>query len=249
MRKVLSTPKKYILAKLTKEKYINFIEEAIDKKFKFHRVKESHQIKRVKKNIILRHDIDFSLKYAFDMAKIESALNVYATYYIMVDGQFYNILNPENIEYLRLIKNMGHEIGLHFDTSQYEDILHQVKILEAIIEDKIYSIAQHNPLNVGFSKNIFLQYINAYDIPNNVLNIEYISDSGMMWRKHTFQEALLLDKNLYILAHPISWIDNKNDLISIMREVENVEVERIKNSFNKFINGHIPYYKRRLDNP
>jgi hypothetical protein len=242
---MISTKKEDELSILRIDDYINFLKNAKDKNFTFFRVKDSKYITSSHHNIILRHDIDLSLKEAFRMAEIEAKESIYATYYVMVDGQYYNILEPENIDYLKKIKSMGHEIGLHFDISNYEDIQHQIKILEAVIEGKIFSMAQHTPVNIGFYKKDIANIIDAYTLTKYIPNLEYISDSGMMWRDYTFEEGLTLGKNLYLLAHPISWLNSKNSLISIIKEIKNMAIENRKNSFDEFIYGQIEYYKIR----
>ena len=247
MNRLLSTPKEYKLSILKKNEYSSFLTQAKERGFNFYKVKDIAKIKKDRENIILRHDVDLSLKFALEMAKIEDKKSIYSTYYIMIGGEFYNILTPENISYIKKIKEMGHEIGLHFDTSKYSNIAHQKRILESIIEDKVYSISQHNPVNIGFIKEQIADVIDAYKLSEFVPNLEYISDSGMMWRDYTFLDGLNLDKNLYILAHPISWMNSKNDLISIIREVESYETEGLKTNFNNFINGHIDYYKLRTN--
>ena len=247
MNRVDATPVEYELSILKKDAYLFFLNSAKERGFSFFKVKDIKKIRGTQHNIILRHDVDLSLKFAFEMAKAEQEESIFSTYYVMVDGSFYNILTPSSLSYIKKIKKMGHEIGLHFDTSCYNDIPHQIKILESIIEEKVYSISQHNPVNVGFSKDKISGIIDAYTLDNAVPNLEYISDSGMMWRDYSFNEGINLDKNLYILAHPISWMNSKNDLISIIREVESTEIQTLERSFNQFVNGHIEYYKTRRD--
>lgn len=227
------------------DRYINFLKSAKDRNFSFFRVKDAKYISTTYHNIILRHDIDLSLEYAFEMAEIEAKEYIYSTYYVMLDGQFYNTLTPRNIDCLQKINNMGHEIGLHFDTSKYQNISHQIKILESIIDDKVYSIAQHNPVNVGFVKNNIENIIDAYSLISHISNLEYISDSGMVWRDYTFEEGLDLRKNLYLLAHPISWLNSRNDLISIIKEVKSKEIENQKESFDIFIKEQLEYFEIR----
>ena len=41
-------------------------------------------------HLLLRHDIDFALEAAVAMAEAEHALGVRATYFVLVDTEFYN---------------------------------------------------------------------------------------------------------------------------------------------------------------
>ena len=45
------------------------------------------------KRIILRHDIDFSVEYALEMARLEKSQDIEATYFFMTTSEFYNIFN------------------------------------------------------------------------------------------------------------------------------------------------------------
>ena len=74
------------------------------------------------KQVFLRHDIDLCLSRAHDMAQIEKELGVHSTYYIMTRGAFYNIFSPASIELIEKIKNLGHDIGLHFDFSHVDHL-------------------------------------------------------------------------------------------------------------------------------
>lgn len=60
------------------------------------------------KTLILRHDVDVSADYALKMAEIEHARGVKSTYYFR-----WCATDPEVI---RKIREMGHEVGLHYET-------------------------------------------------------------------------------------------------------------------------------------
>ena len=52
----------------------------------------------VTKHIHLRHDVDLSLDYAYDLAKEESKHDISATYYIMLHNPLYNAFSPEGMQ-------------------------------------------------------------------------------------------------------------------------------------------------------
>jgi hypothetical protein len=71
---------------------------------------------------ILRHDIDFDPKKAEKLAEIESSFQkaeIHSTYFVLLTSNFYNILEKSNLRHLKKIISYGHEIGLHFDETQY----------------------------------------------------------------------------------------------------------------------------------
>ena len=70
--------------------------------------------------VILRHDIDDSVECALKMAQIEAAEKVKSTYFVLLTSEFYNVASKANKEKILEIKELGHDIGLHFDELNYE---------------------------------------------------------------------------------------------------------------------------------
>src|ERR1044072_7356215 len=94
----------------TLQHYKECIELAKDKGYSIIPVKDYDKQKKV---ILLRHDIDFSLEYAYEFANIEYDLGVCSSYYVYLHSPTYNALSPKSMEMIKAMKDMGHEIGLH----------------------------------------------------------------------------------------------------------------------------------------
>ena len=62
---------------------------------------------------VLRHDIEFSIDRAYELAKVEKELGVTSTYTVQVRNNTYNALSEKNINLVKKIKDLGHHIGLH----------------------------------------------------------------------------------------------------------------------------------------
>ena len=94
------------------------------------------------KQLFLRHDVDYSLQKALQMAEIEATASIKSTYYILFSSPFYNPLSRDNMEKIRMIKHLGMGIGVHYDLSvldcksvDYRDeILVQAGLLEHHVE-------------------------------------------------------------------------------------------------------------------
>src|SRR5690349_9452766 len=104
--------------------------------------------------VILRHDVDYSIPKARDMARVEQTEGVRSTYMVLLTAPYYNLLQAENLHAVRDIASMGHEIGLHYDTdaclardpaSQAAEIVRLARFLEAVVDSPVTSVAQHNP--------------------------------------------------------------------------------------------------------
>jgi len=61
--------------------------------------------------IIFKHDIETNPKKALKIAKIEAKYNHYGTFFF----QHYLLTKKNNIEILKEIQNLGHEVSYHHD--------------------------------------------------------------------------------------------------------------------------------------
>lgn len=165
------------------------------------------------KMAILRHDVDFSLRMAVEMSRMEESAGIKSTYFILPRSRFYNILSIESQRQIREILLCGHSVGLHFDETCYEmngdfEILSNAvskekALLEQITDEPICSISMHRPsqftLNGDFK---FDGLINTYS-QKYFKEWKYVSDSRMHWREDLGQIINCGDYDkLHILTHP-----------------------------------------------
>lgn len=178
--------------------------------------------KKYKKSVILRHDIDFSIKNAIRVSQIEYELlgkENKAVYFVLVSTNFYNIFSRESKEYLKEIMECGGEIGLHFDETQYninteqelkKYIEQEKKVLQDIIERKISVVSMHRPSKKFLASEIKLEnMINAYS-KEFFNDMKYISDSRRNWKENV--EKIIAEKEyarLHILTHPIWYTEEE----------------------------------------
>src|SRR5258708_16272287 len=66
---------------------------------------------------ILRHDVDYSTRAALVLAKQESARGIHATYFLLPNGFYYNLLDPVHADVPLRLVDLGHEVGLHYDVN------------------------------------------------------------------------------------------------------------------------------------
>ena len=64
-----------------------------------------------KKYLVLKHDVEADVARAYALAKIEYKYGHKGSYYV----QAYLLDNPQNIELLKQMQEMGHEISYHYD--------------------------------------------------------------------------------------------------------------------------------------
>jgi hypothetical protein len=185
-----------------------------------------------KNSFLIRHDIDFDLQKALIIAILENEIGVKSTFFIMVTCEHYNVLSPMNKEIINQIKSFGHEIGIHFDPSIYDDykkeFTNQVNVLENIIGNKVSSVSLHNPSIHGIYP-FFENFNNSYFDPFYNENF-YISDSCFDFRgkdMFTFIEQIK-ENSIQILIHPIHFsVNGGKEYIPILNEMIKNRTEKM----------------------
>tara|TARA_B100001996_G_scaffold110537_1_gene83651 strand:+ start:3082 stop:3792 length:711 start_codon:yes stop_codon:yes gene_type:complete len=168
------------------------------------------------KSIILRHDVDFNIDYAYQMACIEKKLGIKSSYFFLMTSNFYNIFSSKNINLIKKIKKMGNTISVHFDPSIYKNIskglINELKIFEKTFNVKIKIFSLHRPRKF-IKKESFLRRIKHTYQKEFFQNITYISDSGGSFSyKDPINSADFKNfKTIQLLIHPIWWMQNGSD--------------------------------------
>lgn len=177
-----------------------------------------NQLDSSKSHLIIRHDIDFSLNFAVDIAKLENKMGVIASYFVLLTTEFYNLCSPENWRLLTKLVELGHDVGLHFDASQYDQDINSLEravatecnILEKIVGQDVTTISFHRPAIalLGLDRP-FAGRLHAYE-PRFFNDIAYVSDSQGQFRYgHPLEhEAFASKRAMQLLTHPIWWREN-----------------------------------------
>ncbi len=192
------------LISIAKKKYLFRDYANFDKKEKF---------------ILWRHDIDFSPKLSLKMAEIEKNENVVATYFLLLRSEFYNLFSASAVVAVRKLIDLGHQIGLHFDTQAYginsEAILEQMllkekKVFEDIFdyEVKVFSFHNTTPFTMNCQKYQYAGMVNTY-AEYFQKEVNYCSDSNGYWRYDHLRDVLSagIVKPCQVLTHPVWWTD------------------------------------------
>lgn len=164
------------------------------------------------RSMLLRHDVDLSLECAVALAENEHALEVSSTYFILLHNDFYNPLSPSGRKHVRRLVELGHEVGLHWDSSQHAPdpallkgtFTREVDLLSEIASQPVVSASQHIPIDSPLLD--VKPYIDheCYD-PEIQEHFTYVSDSAMRWRERTPLDLIDQGVGIQFLAHPIWW--------------------------------------------
>ncbi len=165
--------------------------------------------------LLLRHDVDFQPEAALALAEIEAKLGVSASYFVGF-FMYYNADWEPNKEIFRRLIGLGHEVGLHYDVSQYASDPEQreamfrfeLQRLSNLIGEPVRCASMHIPSingNDPFADSAIV--LNPSD-PAFLNEVVYISDSTRAWRDDNIvklQQGSLDSKWFMINLHPILW--------------------------------------------
>lgn len=175
-----------------------------------------------KKHLILRHDIDFNLNAAYNMAQIDHQLGIKSSFFLRVCANGYNLSASPSIKIINEMLNMGHELGLHVDTgmekiwgcSTETSILKQFNIFEEAVGITPKGFSLHMPSVLGginecdaIKEKLNLTY-HAYENRFTEGEFKYISDSMKMWREKPLNSFIGNVNKIHLLIHPVWWYEN-----------------------------------------
>ena len=172
-----------------------------------------------RRDVIWRHDVEFSLDQALKMAKIEAEQGVFTTYFFQMHSGYYNIFNKYFTQIFHEIKSLGHHIGLHFDShyfgiSNEEELNYFIRLdreyFEKVLHVELDTFSFHNttPFTLGCKEYEYGGLINVYASFFKE-HYEYCADSTGIWRYEVLDEKLRDPKtrHIQVLIHDAMWSD------------------------------------------
>ncbi len=221
--------------------YEDFLKTYLDHGYRFHFFPEINQPKR---QIALRHDIDFDTHLALQSAEIESGLGIKATYFFLMRSGFYNLFSPKDHDNVLKIRELGHHVSIHFDPTVYEDfhkgLQGEVALFREMFQQEVSIISLHRP-------NVFFQEFDApiFDIEHTYQSkyfrdIKYFADSTGVWRfGHPFDSPeFQQQRSLHVLIHPVWWMLDGASNLDKLRYYYEQKIQSLKTEFS---NNCIPF--------
>jgi hypothetical protein len=186
-------------------------------------------------HVILRHDVDFSLRKALEMAQLDHAAGATSTFFILLTAPYYNPLTEEGVRLVKAIAALGHECGLHYDCTGFEALTEgqrqrRIQVFANALEDAtgllVRTIAQHKPAKSPIRQE-FPLYRDAYN-DAYFKDIPYISDSRRSFFYHTDVLSFIKQhEKCQLLTHPIWWNERPveiSDIFAQLKDAINAEV-------------------------
>ena len=194
-----------------------------------------------KKRIILRHDIDYSLGMALEMAKIDASYNIKSTFAVLLSSPLYNPLTPTNVNIINEIHSYGHYIALHHrvlsgqnENDIKKNINQDIQIITKYFPYISPIFVWHNPPKDNLLSGIEIpNMINAYGAMFTQKML-YISDSVTRHTPEEFFDVIGREQDIHLLLHPIIWMSERDNMLAmisyaLIRIIRDCESEFIYN--------------------
>lgn len=241
----MTNREKYNFDYFTISHYRELVQLAKDQGFQFILHKDEFMPER--KDIIWRHDVEFSPDIALQMAEIEHELGVQATYFFQIHSEFYNTLERYMSDILRKIQSLGHHIGLHYD-SHYYDVQDEETLERTIRQDKSYfeqvfgleldtfSFHETTPFILGCQKDMYGGMLNVYSMKIKS-NYQYCADSTGFWRYEILDEVLRDPsvQHLQVLTHDAMWSETVLSPRQRVRTSIQANADRVKKQYDDIL--------------
>ncbi len=196
-------------------------------------------------SLLIRHDVDFSIEYAYRLALFESQLKISSTFFFMLCSNLYNPLSAHNQKLIKDIADIGHKVSIHFDPTVYKSLeyfRYEKNVFEKIFGKKVDIVSIHRPNH--FLNNNDIHLLGTPQTYQNIFfkKMKYISDSA---GKDVFPQITKYLKEprtlgLHLLIHPIWWMgigSSPTEIIDTWRN-ENLDfiTSEIKNNCKVYKN-------------
>lgn len=168
-----------------------------------------------KRHIILRHDLDMSIQAAVPVAQVERKLGLIASYFVLLRTEMYNPFSKRNRDDLLALIDLGHDVGLHFDTSLYQDdaemlenaVEVECQSLENLLQRRVSVISFHRPAKSLLGKRGSIAGRMQTYQPEFFEEIGYCSDSRGGWHfgPPLSNKAIVERRAMQLLTHPVWW--------------------------------------------
>jgi hypothetical protein len=207
--------------------------------------------------IYLRHDVDYSLSMALELARINAELGVQGTFCILLRSQVYNALSEWSRNLTVQIHKLGQHIAMHATAERLaiddleSDLRSEFEFTRRSLPMLGPVFSWHNPspelLELCSSMNEMAGLTNIY-ATRYTRDINYLSDSNLRHSVDAFLRAVSSGEKtpLHLLLHPFNWVaggDNMREVFTgtwqtVIRERE--QEFRLNRSYQEMLPDGMP---------
>jgi hypothetical protein len=176
------------------------------------------------RTIYLRHDVDYSLELAVELAEVNSDLGVQGTFFVQVRAQLYNVFEPREGERVRRLRALGQRLALHHvprgeGVDDDADIRNDFELLRQVEPVVDHAFAWHRPRE-GFGKRPEQEVSGLVNVYGRRFfrEMPYLSDSVHRVSVDDLEAAVAADESseLHLLLHPVNWVAGGSSGVEIL---------------------------------
>jgi len=219
---------------------------------------------------VIRHDVEFSIECALDLAQVESELGIRSTYVFQICNNNYNPFSHKNRDLIHQTHKLGHDIGIHIHLGNFDEtkesvemyIIKQSQLLSIALDYPINKFSIHRPLRkhieniidipgfINMSDSKFFTFTNIYNIYD--LPVLYLADSNHTWK---YGNPLEIDfskiNKMQLNCHPFSWtetgFDNYNNFYELTKKKQFEALISINEEIKTYPKALFDKYKKELE--
>lgn len=207
------------------------------------------------KFVIMRHDIEFSLQSAEQIARIDWQNDIRSTFFLLQTSE-YNCFEEEGAATIKRIIGMGHDIGLHYDAGLFQRMgvdpektaRSQIDLFETFFSTKVYAMSSHLPSLSGKTFSVS-GVIDTYD-PKFMVWCKYLSDSSHNWREGCVVKNLEKHNRIHLLMHEF-WSEEglSFEALQFSNAVKHFEqqLSRVRQHINRYKSNQLSRAERDLE--
>jgi len=211
----------------SKESYRSLLKLALEQGYKFIGFLDERDT--CNRCIYLRHDIDYSLSMALELAEINTSMGVQGTFSVLLRSQIYNLLSHWALSCVQEIHALGQHLAFHYalpptiPTSDEEFaalILADFDIVQRHLPKIEPAFAWHNTTPELISRGLHLEVpglVNIYSA-HFIKDIPYYSDTYMRYSVAKFEKIITQEDHpaLHLLFHPLHWVAGGRDAVEAL---------------------------------
>ncbi|MEA2657319.1 MAG: hypothetical protein QOI23_2684 [Chloroflexota bacterium] len=170
------------------------------------------------RNLLLRHDIDYSLDMALRLARVNADLGVAGTFFVLLRGHAYNPLSKTSLVRLTELVSLGQHLGLHVPGGLEANLSSDFKYLASQIPlDPVFS--WHNPtpeLLRNYRDRETVEGLTNVYASRFLDEALYRSDSNFGKTYEELAAAFGAGRStVHLLLHPINWVAGGTSMIEV----------------------------------
>lgn len=169
------------------------------------------------KTLLLRHDVDYSLEMAVELAKVNARLGVSGTFFILARAHSYNPRSRKSHERLAEIAALGQRLGVHV-AGGADDIAADFDCLASVVPvEEVF--CWHNPtpaLVDEYRDNAVVAGLTNVYSKRFLDDALYRSDSNFDRSFEQLVAAFHGDAQVvHLLIHPINWVAGGDSMLEV----------------------------------